>query len=101
MSASQNPYTAPRSHVHRAASEPQPQYFKSWLIFAIVAGLGGFLVGLVAGGIIGAALGVAGVPLSTIKAISALVGFVLGLPISFFAFKWSVNRYLLSLFLTV
>ncbi|MDX2109823.1 MAG: hypothetical protein SFY80_06220 [Verrucomicrobiota bacterium] len=72
------------------------KYFKAWAIFALVAMVGGFLVGAVIGFILGALLGIAGVSLKDIKTITGIVGFCLGLIVSYYTFRWSVKKYIID-----
>lgn len=71
-------------------------YAKSWLLFFLIATVGGGLLGVIIGAVLGAFLGVAGIPLASIKLICGAVGFVIGLPISFFTFQWSVRTYIVN-----
>lgn len=71
-------------------------YLKTWAIFFVVATIGSVLAGAVSGAIIGAVLGASGVSLSTIPLVTAAVGFLLSLPISFFTFKWAVSTHIVE-----
>jgi uncharacterized membrane protein len=71
-------------------------YLKTWAIFFVIATIGGVLAGAVSGAIIGGILGASGVSLRTIPLVTAAVGFVLALPISFFTFKWAVSTYIVN-----
>jgi len=71
-------------------------YLKSWLLFFLIATVGGGLLGAVLGAILGAFLGAAGISLLDIKLICGATGFVIGLPISFFTFQWSVRTYIVD-----
>ncbi|WP_424681406.1 hypothetical protein [Frateuria sp. YIM B11624] len=75
---------------------PAIPYAKSWLLFFLVATVGGGLLGMVIGAVLGAFLGVAGVSLESVKLICGAVGFVVALPISFFTFQWSVRTYIVD-----
>lgn len=74
----------------------QPKYFKAWFIFFLIAGIGGMFVGGFIGGILGLFLGLAHVELGTIKIICAAVGFVLGLPLSYFTYRWTVSEFIVK-----
>jgi mannitol-specific phosphotransferase system IIBC component len=73
-----------------------PAYFKSWLLFFLVATIGGAVVGGVLGAIIGAILGLNQVPLERIPIITGAVGFLIGIPISFFTFRWAVRTWIVE-----
>lgn len=69
-------------------------YIKSWLLFFLVATIGGGILGMVFGAILGGILGAAGVSVGIIGIVSFIAGMVIGIPISFFTFKWSVSKYI-------
>ena len=73
----------------------EPPYLKAWFLFFMVATLGGALAGGLLGGILGFLLATAGVATTTIGFIGTVAGFIIGLPISFFTFRWSVRRFIL------
>jgi hypothetical protein len=73
-----------------------PPYFKAWLLFFVIASAGGALVGGMAGLFLGVALALANVGPGTIKLSAAVLGFVLGMPISYFAFKWVVSQFIVK-----
>ena len=70
-------------------------YAKAWLLFFVLATVGGFVVGAIVGFFAGAILGAAGVDLSAIKMITGALGFIVGLPISYLSFRWSVSRFVI------
>ncbi len=90
----ENRYEAPASNV--SPSEVQSSYLKSWALFFLLSSIGGALAGAIAGGLVGAVLGGSGAPLATIKVVTGIVGFVAALPISYFAFRWSAEKYLIA-----
>jgi hypothetical protein len=69
-------------------------YFKAWLLFFLVATIGGGLVGLVIGSFLAAFLGAGGMPLPEMTRILQVVGFVIGIPISYITFRAVVGKYL-------
>lgn len=75
---------------------PQPKYFKAWFIFFLIAGIGGMFVGGIIGGVMGLFLGLAHVELGTIKIICGVVGFILGIPLSYFTYRWTVSEFILK-----
>jgi hypothetical protein len=70
-------------------------YLKAWFFFFLVATIGGAAAGAVVGAIIGAVLSGSNIPLPTITMVGATVGFLIGLPISYFTFRWSIQRFIL------
>ena len=71
-------------------------YIKSWLLFFLVATVGGGIVGMVVGAVVGGVLGAVGVPIGTISIVCTVAGLIVGIPISFFTFKWSVSKYIVA-----
>lgn len=71
-------------------------YIKSWLLFFLIATVGGGLAGMVVGALIGGAMGAAGVPVTQIAIVTGATGVIIGIPISFFTFKWSVSKYIVE-----
>jgi len=72
------------------------QYFKGWLIFFVVATIGGGLVGMIIGSFVAAFFGAGGMPLQQMTRILQIIGFVIGIPISYFTFRIVVGKYLFS-----
>lgn len=91
-----NPYQSSATSGTVYAVSPQVPYFKAWLLFFLLATVGGGLVGMLIGGALGAVLGASGVPVIQIGLITGGVGFLIGVPISFFSFKWAVGKYIVA-----
>jgi len=70
-------------------------YFKAWILFFLVATVGGFISGAAVGGVIGFTMGVMGYPLETVATLCKVIGFCIGVAISYLCFKWSVGKYIL------
>lgn len=70
-------------------------YFKAWLIFFLVATVGGGIVGLIIGGFVAAFFGAGGMPLEQMTRILQIVGYVLVMPISYVTFRAVVGKFLL------
>lgn len=70
-------------------------YFKAWLIFFLVATVGGGIVGLVVGSFVAAFLGAGGMSVPQMTRILQIVGFVIAIPISYITFRAVVGKYLL------
>jgi len=73
-----------------------PNYTKAWLFFFLIATIGGAIAGGICGGILGAILAVAGVGIGVIKIAGAVTGFLIGMPISYFTFRWVVGEYIVK-----
>jgi hypothetical protein len=71
-------------------------YLKSWFLFFLIATVGGGLFGMIVGAVLGFFLGASGVPIQSIAIICGVIGFVIGLPISFYTFQWSVRTYIVN-----
>src|SRR5215467_8980906 len=69
-------------------------YLRAWAVFWVLSTVGGFLVGLVAGGMLGFVLGGLGVHMRTIKILCGVLGFLLGIPLSYFLFQFSIRKFL-------
>jgi predicted membrane protein len=70
------------------------QYFKGWLSFFLVATVGGGIIGIIIGSFVAGFLGAAGMPLSQMTRILQIIGFVIGVLISYVTFRAVVGRYL-------
>ena len=70
-------------------------FLKAWVLFFVVALVGGFFVGMAVGFVLGVIMGASGTPLDTIKNVCGIAGFIVGMPVSFFSYKWSVTTYIL------
>lgn len=73
-----------------------PHYIKAWLLFFLIATIGGAIAGALCGGILGVGLGIAGVSIGVIKVAGAVAGFLIGMPISYFTFRWVVGEYIVK-----
>ena len=69
-------------------------YFKAWLLFFVIATVGGGLLGMIVGSFVVAFLGAGGMPLPQITRILQIVAFVVGIPISYVTFRGVVGKYL-------
>ena len=69
-------------------------YFKAWLLFFLIATVGGGIVGLIIGGFLAAFLGAGGMPLEQMTRVLQIVGFVIGIPISYITFRGVVGKFL-------
>lgn len=68
-------------------------YFKAWFIFYLGSTLIALGVGMVVGFLVGAILGIAGVEIITIQRTCAILGGLLGVVISYFIFRWVIDRF--------
>jgi len=71
------------------------RFVKAWVLFILLATICSAGAGMLVGAVAGAAMGAAGVELSTIMRIGQLLGFLVSLPISFIVFRWSITKYIL------
>ena len=85
-----------RQRQQQAPAISQLPFFKSWLVFAVITTFGGGLLGAIVGMIIGGIMGGAGATVPTTQLITAITGLVLGTPISFLTYKWSVNKFIVA-----
>jgi hypothetical protein len=69
-------------------------YFKAWLLFFLVATMGGGLVGLVIGSFVAAFLGAGGMPVAQMTRVLQVIGFLIGIPISYVTFRAVVGKFL-------
>jgi len=69
-------------------------YLKAWAFFWVLSTVGGLIVGFVAGGMLGFVLGGLGVHMRTIKIVCGGLGFLLGIPLSYFLFQYSIRMFL-------
>jgi ABC-type nitrate/sulfonate/bicarbonate transport system permease component len=70
------------------------KYFKAWILFFLVATVGGFIIGALVGGVIGFIMGAMRYPLETITILCKEIGLCIAVPISYLCFKWSVGKYI-------
>jgi hypothetical protein len=70
------------------------QYFKAWLLFFLIATVGGGIVGIIIGSFVAAFLGAGGMPLPQMTRVLQIVGFVIAIPISYVTFRGVVGKYL-------
>lgn len=74
-------------------------YFKTWFIFFVIATIGGLAAGMGIGLVLGLVLAVMGFgdPAGN-EFIYQAAGWLVGLPISYFAFRWAVREYVVKEF---
>jgi hypothetical protein len=70
------------------------QYFKAWLLFFLIATVGGGLIAMVLGSFLAAFLGAGGMPLAQMDRPLKILGVVIGIPISYVTFRAVVGKYL-------
>jgi hypothetical protein len=69
-------------------------YLKAWACFWVLSTVGGAIVGFVAGAMLGFVLGGLGVHTRTIAIVCGGLGFVLGIPLSYVLFQFSIRMFL-------
>jgi hypothetical protein len=70
-------------------------YLKAWAFFWVLSTVGGLIIGFVAGAMLGFVLGGLGVHMRTIKVVCGGLGFLLGIPLSYFLFQFSIRTFLI------
>jgi hypothetical protein len=70
------------------------QYFKAWLLFFLVATVGGGILGMIIGSFAAAFLGAGGMSLQQMTRVLQIIGFVIAIPISYVTFRAVVGKYL-------
>ena len=70
------------------------QYFKAWLLFFLVATVGGGVVGMIVGSFVAAFLGAGRMSLQQMTRVLQVIGFVIAIPISYVTFRAVVGKYL-------
>jgi hypothetical protein len=69
-------------------------YFKAWLLFFLIATVGGGIIGLIIGSFVAAFLGAGGMPLDRMTRILQIIGLLIAMPISYITFRGVVGKYL-------
>jgi putative flippase GtrA len=69
-------------------------YFKAWLLFFLIATVGGGILAMILGSFVAAFLGAGGMPLAQMTRILQIIGFVIAIPISYLTFRAVVGKYL-------
>jgi hypothetical protein len=69
-------------------------YFKAWLLFFLIATVGGGIIAMIIGSFVAAFLGAGGMALPQMTRILQIIGFVIGIPISYVTFRGVVGKYL-------
>ena len=90
-----NLYQAPRSAL-LVGSPINVAFGKAWLVFFLVATVAGGLFGAIVGAVLGLVLASLGFGITAIQIAGGIVGFVLSVPISFFTYRWSVQRFIVA-----
>lgn len=76
-------------------SEPKEfDYFKAWLLFFLIATVGGAVLGLVIGSFLAAFMGAGGASQAQMTRTNQILGFVLAIPTSYLTFRIIVGKYL-------
>lgn len=70
----------------------ESEYFVAWLAFYVAATVAGGIVGGIVGGIAGFIMGAAGLDITLIRSVGLVIGFVIGVPISYGCFRIFVDR---------
>lgn len=71
-------------------------YFKAWIIFFAISTILGLLAGGITGGVLGVIYGIMGKSIEDNLLLFQTIGFIAGMIVSFFVYKWSVKKYILE-----
>ncbi|MEO1498161.1 MAG: hypothetical protein AAFV43_13525 [Planctomycetota bacterium] len=77
------------------SADREPRFVVAWLVFVVVATVGGALAGAVAGGSLGVGMGAAGMSMDDIQLAGQIAGVIAGLPVSYVTYRWSVQKFIL------
>ncbi len=66
-------------------------YFLAWFVYWITSAVGAFIIGIITGAFVGGFLGALGVELQSIKIICGMMGFIIGITVSYVAFRFIVQ----------
>jgi hypothetical protein len=69
-------------------------YFKAWLLFFLVATVGASLVAMIISSFTAAFMGAGGASLAQMTRVTQIIGFVIGIPVSYVTFRAVVGKYL-------
>ena len=81
-----------------ATNVKESDYLTAWAIFFVLSFIGGTVAGAVVGGVAGGMLGALGASRSLIATVAGGLGFLVGLPISYFCFRFAVTKFLFPKF---
>ena len=92
-----NVYSSPPAYALDESYQPAAplRFFKAWFLFIIASSICGFVAAFAVGAIVAAILAGAGVEMKWIVAIVQGLGLLIGLPISFVCYRWSVSTFVL------
>jgi hypothetical protein len=74
----------------------ESDYFIAWIIFFFAALIGGAIAGFLGGAAIGGVLAIVGASKEMIPVAGAIVGFILGLPVSYLCFRLIVGKFIVQ-----
>jgi integral membrane sensor domain MASE1 len=69
-------------------------YLKAWLLFFVVATVGGAVLGLIIGSFVAAFMGAGGASPAQMTKVNQIIGFVIMIPISYVTFRAVVGKFL-------
>lgn len=72
------------------------KFLKAYVLYVLVGFIAGAIIGAIQGFILGLILGIAGYPIEKIPIITGTTGFCFGVIISFFVFRWSIQKFILT-----
>lgn len=95
-----NPYQAPVAPISQPIdtdrSVGEGTIFKCWLLFFLMASILGFFAGMAIGIVVGVVIAATGGNTGSIRVWSTLLGFVVGIPVSYICFRFCVKRFVID-----
>ena len=80
----------------KASPLKELDYLVAWVIFFVLALLGGAVAGFIGGGVIGIVMASMGMSGEVIRAAGGILGFLLGIPVSFVSFRLIVEKFIVQ-----
>ncbi len=69
-------------------------YFKGWLLFFVASTGISILLGIIIGSFVAGFMGAGGASLTQMTTVNRVIGFVIGIPVSYVTFRAVVGKYL-------
>lgn len=69
-------------------------YFKAWLLFFVVATVGAAFVSLIIGSFVAGFMGAGGANLTQMTTVNRIIGWIVGIRVSYITFRAVIGKYL-------